>query len=488
MRCIHLVYNENKQTFRREFRVGILKRHWEKDHKMGKTAADKKKTSDKEHLKNALVASMSDALCGNHSMFQRNSFKTFFIAACEYSKNYRQIPDFLNFHPKAMARLVKSRSKIFMEYMRLAVNQALKNQNEEFNAGEESEWLIMVTVLMDHTNLKELKAKVGCVNLVIRVMKKDGSEEHVYQIPIHMWDVMTSSVPGTTARANAFHLKKAVTEFFDEKNMIFLGCTVDGAILDKQKTQFVEMTMRKGFRLMDLLSSSCVTHAVGLSATLSITRPLNDYDLDLEKKKKKRRDGFGENSIWCGLEKQRYRESFETFIKMSNLLGKKPKRRTISLEDIVKALAKKDYEAHKGLNNSQRTNCPYLRWKNHYFRPEIDEQPSEKPPTLIKLNDKKMRRFYEKCRKMLDNIPYLKIAVQRSEFKKEFKEGVVPEIDNNFVHMMGQWVAMVRYLWAISDSTAQGYNSNLMRNLMVVLTALLEDTHDNVPNENILLR
>ena len=108
------------------------------------------------------------------------------------------------------------------------------------------------------------------------------------------------------------------------------------------------------------------------------------------------------------------------------------------------------------------------------------------PPTLKTVNDKKMRRFYEKCATMIEHFPYLRIAMRRQEFKKEFKKGAA--IDLNFISMLGQWTALVSYLWSISDSTKQGFNSTLVRNLMVSLTALLEDTDDNTPNENILIR
>ena len=97
-----------------------------------------------------------------------------------------------------------------------------------------------------------------------------------------------------------------------------------------------------------------------------------------------------------------------------------------------------------------------------------------------------MRRFHEKCRTMLDNMPYLRMSIRRKEFRKDFPEDA--KIDANFIHMLGQWSALVTYLWSISDSSAEGYNSTLMRNLMVTLTALLEDTEHNSPNENILLR
>ena len=131
-------------------------------------------------------------------------------------------------------------------------------------------------------------------------------------------------------------------------------------------------------------------------------------------------------------------------------------------------------------------NLVFYRWKNHYFKPDVPEQPSEMPSTIIKTNDKKMRRLYEKCRTMLDNIPYLRMSIWRKKFRKEFPNDA--KIDSNFIHMLGQWTALVSYLWSISNSSAEGYNSTMMRNLMVVLTALLENTEHISPNENILLR
>ena len=103
---------------------------------------------------------------------------------------------------------------------------------------------------------------------------------------------------------------------------------------------------------MDLLSFTCLAHSGGLCNTLSLTRPLNDYGLKLEKNKTKKKNSkkkrLSEDAIWCGTEKQRYRNSFETFTIMSKLLEKRPKRRKIGLQDYVTALALEDYKFHKG--------------------------------------------------------------------------------------------------------------------------------------------
>ena len=132
-----------------------------------------------------------------------------------------------------MSRLVESQSKKYMAILKQAVNKALENQSKEFAAGEEPEWRFIVTTMMDHTVLKELKVKVGCVNILLRIVNKDNSQNYTYTFPVHMWDVNKSSVPGTTSAANAYHYNMAVRNFFDEANMIFLASTFDGAILDK---------------------------------------------------------------------------------------------------------------------------------------------------------------------------------------------------------------------------------------------------------------
>lgn len=70
------------------------------------------------------------------------------------------------------------------------------------------------------------------------------------------------------------------------------------------------------------------------------------------------------------------------------------------------------------------------------------------------------------------------------EFETHFKQ---KRIDENFRSDVGQWTAMAKHLWAITDSTKDGFNGTLLRSLMVVLKALLDETNQT-PLDNVLLR
>lgn len=432
-----------------------------------------------------MVNAMSDAVTGNYAMFKRKTFQTFFDEACKFSTKYREIPD-LNFQPRSIARMVSAQAHERMDYLKQALNDALRKQRELLHEGSDLHERIVVTAFMDHCRIKELKKKFGCVSMIIRI----GS--HFFSIPIYIFDVHENEVAGEDANANAYHYHEALQKVFDPENIQFIGSCYDGAIFDKKKEGFIRNLRQHGLLLVDKLASTCNTHGHGLTTSLSATRIMKDFGLkydgqDLKQPDPERR---APDCIWFKHEKKKFEKSFKTFNTMLKTLavGKSTKK-SVTFADFIYFLACEDYKTRKESgHNPQRTNSIFLRWKQHYFKDCDTVQEKRTPVRMVKENDKKLRRYYIRCEKLLDNIVYAIIAMKRKEFKEFFEEIQDPEIDEVFQHYMSQWCALVKKLWSINDSSKQGYNCSLLRSLLIVLKATTEQNDQYSPLSNVLLR
>ena len=216
---------------------------------------------------------------------------------------------------------------------------------------------------------------------------------------------------------------------------------------------------------------------------LSLRRIMDDYGLkfegqDLQQPDPKR---YSQDVIWFGTEKESYRVGFKTLNCISKELQKRSKRRTVSFGDFTSLLAWQKEKTEEIPENS----APQ-RWKSHYFKMDFPQLPKQCPLRLIKQNDKKLRRTHEKCKRILENLPFLKSAMKHEDYCSFFLPDA--DIDGSLENWIGQWVALSNYLWSINDSTTEGYNATTFRSLCIVLHACLEKTDDNVPLSNILLR
>ena len=496
IRVIYLTANPKKEELKREFRIYLVERHFKKAHQLGKTAAVSKKEQDFARLERKLVDCMSDAVTGNYCMFQRKTFKEFFEEACRFSKNYREIPD-LNFNRKSVMNRVKQDADEKMKYLRTAINTALSNQTTKLNAGVLPKEQFVVTMFMDHVFFKEMRKKVGLVSLMIRISSNDqNNQSNHYSIPIYAFDTNDESygaeATGTTGDANAYHFNEAL-KFIDKEYRHFIGGCFDGAIFDRKKLQFINKLQELGQKLVDVLFFTCCTHSTGLKVTLSISRIMRDFGLKYEgadeepDQKRKSPD-----VIWFGeKEKEEFQVSFKTFNTISKLLAVKSKERGITFADYVYLIAQADYNAHKRSDdiNPQRTNSIYWRWKTYYLQLDNQQEPSQRPIRMIKENDKKLRRYYHKSVKLLENIPYVNIAMRHEFFKQHFLDiKPQPKISADFEHQIAQWCALVTLLWSINDSSEEGHNCSLLRDLMIVLKAATEETPHNDPLSNVFLR
>ena len=494
-RVIYLKPNSSDQGFVRDFRTIHMGRHFEQCHKLGKSTAALKKSAKQESLKIALIGAVSNHSRG-YSIFQKKSMHNFYNQSCEYSKDYRENPiDFLNFDRKSLARQVKTRAQKLMYHMKQAVNHALEKQAKAIDEECARKTRCCVTKMADHARFKNIKKKLGAVNIFMRIT--NNTETNVFSLPISIYDTedtkFNASHRGTTARANAHQIMLAIKNFFGERNLDFLCGTYDGGILDKKKGQFVSILKDLGCVNEDILSFTCTTHGTALVVLLSVTRPARDYGLKLENQDPKEPDPSRKNpdAIWFNREKEDLEKSFKTYIAVNKLLNKKPKRKQVSFADFTHLLALRENQIYKESpnQNPNRTNSVYLRWRNRYFDTKNDHYARECPLQLIRESDKKLRRHYQKAIKILDNLPYIRMVIQRGEFKDDFERIVDPVISAEFEHMLGQWCALTEYLYSICDSSKNGNNATLMRCLLITLKALLEHEYDhNIPLSNILIR
>lgn len=499
-KVVYITKHKKSGQMRREFKIQNLERHFAQLHSLTKSAAETKLEREQKVLQQALVSAMADQPAGNYSMFERKSFAQFLKRYGDWCKNYREIPTFLNFHPRSIARQVTTYSRNLMDHFKKALNQALRKQTEQLRSGQTPKIRITVTCFMDHVVFKEMRKKVGCVSALTRISDQDGSNLYM-SMPIDIWDVKedvtitdlngrkVSSSGGTTAKANAKRFYRAIKSMFEEDNRQFIGGTYDGAIYDKKKTEFVELLKNKyGLNLIDILSFTCQTHGHALKTKLSPGRCYKDLGLKYDgEDKAPDPERINPDVIWFGNEKGTYGSSFRTFNQISKLLASKAKKNKMSFAEYVHLLAFQDAKASKGEINPQRTNSPYIRWKNHYM--SLNEDERQVPLKMIQENDKKLRRFYQKCYKMVDCIAYCKIAMKKKEFEGFFKN--IPnggEILPDYIHMVGQWAGLVELLWSINDSNRHGYDCSLIRSLMIVLKAATEATDHFSPLENILIR
>lgn len=498
VRAIYYIENDKTNEWKRDFRIQLLDRHFKQCHGLGKTVAVDKKEKDREKLNVSLVNAMSDQVTGNYAMFRRGTFQTFFNEACSFSKRYREVPD-LNFHPKAIARLVSAQAGERMQFLKKALNDALREQRKQMHSGIDLDERIVVTAFMDHCTIKEMKKKLGCVSIIIRITKMNRKssdlESNFYSIPIYIFDVNDCpEATGQDANANAYHYYEALKTIFDPENMQFVAAVFDGAIFDKKKEGFVRNLKQRGLLLVDKIFFTCNTHGHALCTTLSMTRCMKDLGLKYDGP-----DGQPDperrapDCIWFKNEKQTYTKSFATFNLLLKTLKEKGKKKSITFADFIYLLAYEDYKSRKESGckdlNPQRTNSPYLRWKEHYFQEKNEqEEPRRLPTRMIKENDKKLRRYYTKCVKLLDNIPFAKIAMKNPAFKELFQDIKNPEIDPVFENHMSQWCAVVKLLWSINDSTKEGFNCSLLRSLLIVLKATTEQNRQHSALDNVLLR
>ena len=479
----------------------MVHRHLAQLHHLAQTEAMTKQDHEKVKLQRCLVAALADQPSGSYSMFQRKSFTQFFREACEYSKNYREYPAFLNFNRKYLARQVTNYSQELMSHYKTALNEALRNQTMQLRKGQTPNKRISVTCFMDHCVLKEMRKKIGCVTIMVRISGPDNETFHT--MPLHIFDVTkgvsitdlngdTVSSSGTTGTANAFNFKEAIEGIFDEDNRKFLGQTFDGAIYDKRKTVFVETLIDYGLDLADILSFTCNTHGSALVINVSIIRCFKDYGLRMDGEDLPEPDSSRKHPdiIWFGNEKEDYRNSFITFNTISKLLASKSKakKKKMTFCEYCRVLAVQDHQASIAIGdvNPQRTNNLFVKYKNHYF--DTDEQERQLPLKMKQENDKKLRRFFDKCQRILDNMPYCKIAMKRKEFEEYFKNIPNASIEVEFEHQLSRWCAIVKYLWSINDSSQKGYDCTLIRSLLIVLKACTEDTDHHAPLSNILIR
>ena len=82
------------------------------------------------------------------------------------------------------------------------------------------------------------------------------------------------------------------------------------------------------------------------------------------------------------------------------------------------------------------------------------------------------------------------MSTSRCEYFKQHFVDIKPQpkISADFEHQIAQWCALVTLLWSINDSSEEGHNCSLLRDLMIVLKAATEETTHNDPLSNVFLR
>ena len=461
-------------------------------HGIGTSDADAKKKIAQEEVKTAMVGAMSDGYGGNYAVFNRPTFKNFYTTSTSYAKRYRELPEeFLSFDPKTVMRLKENRASSMMEFWKQAMKFAMDREKSmlskiiskdpETNFTHVAKARVTCTIFLDYKWFSSLKKTLGAVTSITRITDTKG-QETFFDIPLDLFDVATGVDGGTTSRSNAQHIRRVLDKYFDEDQINFLGGSFDGGILDAQKSGFSKALDKVGLSVLKITSSTCVCHGNAIQMPLALRRIMDDYGFvfegqNLEQPNPKR---YSKDVIWLHEnEKIRYFTGIKTLICIMKELQKRSKRREVSFGDFTSFLA---WEKEKTI----RTNSHHQRWKSHYFQTELEQLPKQCPLRLIRQNDKKLRRTHEKCNRILENLPFLKIAMKHSDYRYNFPEGA--DIDGNLEAYIGQWVALSNYLWSINDSTSAGYNATTFRSLCIVLKASLEQSDDNVPLSNILLR
>lgn len=360
---------------------------------------------------------LAGSFLGTYTMFESDAFLNFFSRSIEYAKNYRESP--LNFLPisrRSCQNLVTTNAAQLMDFLKTALKNALDAELKMMNKiyagspekGEEKNQVnlknlsrITITVVMDHKFFRGLGKKLGGISIIIRF---DGN--NVCSIPIALFD---TAHEGTTSTANVQMLSQVLTGIFDERHLKFLGGAFDGAIYDRSKPDFMKKMGEKLHPVFKITSSACLTHANGLIITKSWGRVMDDYGCRHEGE-----DLPGPNPkalypdvCWFDPdEKENFEGSFRAFNTAMKLLGSKAQKNQLNFSETVSLLALEDKQRTK--DDSARTNDINLRWKNFYFN-EDDQLPRTFPLTIIKSNDKKLRRGFKL--KHLKAYPHWKLEL-----------------------------------------------------------------------------
>ena len=492
MKVIYLKKTTNGIVF--DFRLNLLARHLEGNstHRLGSSYSREKKIQAQENLKTAMAAAMSDNAFGNFNIFNRDSFQNFFQASLDFAKNYRENPKFLSFHPKAMMRLVEDRSKTMMEFFKEAVSNSIQQEQEILrqiiDAGDKDVGVkfkdiprVIFSVFLDYKWFGGLKKNLGAVTMTARIYDTEKNDwKQLIEMPLELFNI---GEDGTTAEANSRHFKRAVEAFFRKEDIRFCGAAFDGGILDKHKKNLLPKLAECGHSNFKVTSFSCACHGNALQPPLSIKRIMEDFNLPFEEAKLPKQR-LSVDAIWFGNgdEKNKNEKNIRTLSSVMKELSKRSKRREITYGDYVELLR---FQDDRRKEKPSRNNSIHLRWKAHYFNSE-PELPKECPLKIIRMSDKKLRRHHQRVIRVLDNMPYIKIAFKHEDYRHLFPEDA--NMDGDFQNMLGQWAALTCYLWSLNDSSNQGYNCSPFRSLLIVLRANLEDSNGNGPLDNFLLR
>ena len=477
-----------------DFRIFLLDRHLKDEHGIGgKSDAEIKKAAEQDNLKMAMTGCMADQFLSTFSTFERDSFENFFDRACDYAARYRENPmNFLNMSRKALKKSLIHNNTSLIGHLKLAVAGAHDNQEALIKSDTSFSSIprTVETKFEDHKTFQWLKLNLGAVTSTIR--HTDGDDSNYFNIPLHIWD---TRVDGTTGEANAKNFFDACSKFhLSKKHIQHSGMCFDGAIYDKRKPGFMKEMKKQGFQVAEEIGSSCITHGGAKAFNLSAEAIFGYYGLACDGKNPDPTEP-SDRVLFFGKEYEKFEESFRTFDIAQKLLSAERKKREFTFADYIHSCAHEDDKNHKEkkaegtqMINPERTNSIHRRWKSYYFQMDIEYE-DKSPLTLLKENDKKMRRFPKKCERMLDNMAYVTMAIKSDKFKGKFED--YSKISEDFEHQLGQWTAIVELLWSINDSSKNGFNASGNRMLMIVTKACLEHVTEKVhqkPMDNVFLR
>ena len=266
-RVIFLSRKGKDKSIYREFRSQNIGRHLEHHHGFGKSVAANKKEIKQQSLENSLVGAVAYQSSG-YSMFEQKTFLNFYRQSCDYSKNFRENPldSFLKLDRKNLAGKVKKRAQQMIVFVKEAVNEAIKRQKEALGTEDALETRMSVTKMADHAGFSAIRKKLGAVSMFLR--HTSNGETKTFTLPLAIYDTEDKKIRleyrGTTAQANAHHIKFTIDDFFEEDNRDFLAGCYDGGIYDKNKRQFIKILTDLGFEYDDVISFTCNTHGTAL--------------------------------------------------------------------------------------------------------------------------------------------------------------------------------------------------------------------------------
>lgn len=134
-----------------------------------------------------------------------------------------------------------------------------------------------------------------------------------------------------------------------------------------------------------------------------------------------------------------------------------------------------------GLNEQRFADCRFYRLTKNEYEPA-----NVRNPTKLQLKiDKKQRRLVETLRKFVSVYKFYNKTM--TLFGLNNVDGKNVELDIEFIDGLRDYLALQKYLMAISDSKDKGFQITLYRQLHIVLQAALLPDNEGPPMHNHLI-